>query len=233
MDKHLLNNNDMTTNYFHFTKAKNLKSISENGLIPKIGFHAQALEVTKKVFFVEGLDNLLILFDCWINVCEKYPHIPGLFNAGSFLMKYKWFPKAFVNFYFKYTEFNKIHKFVAYKYFDMFLKKYVLLNVDIMENIDFSFNDIDQIKTKNYPKEYLIKAGYSPLYSDLESNKMDKWNLHTFSYHGVSAEKLKICYIDNSYHMFDVLMFAIKNTTIDLKNICPVLYNYLVSRNLI
>lgn len=148
MDKYLLNNNDITTNYFHFTKTKNLKSISKNGLIP---------------------------------------NIPGLFNVGSFFMKYKWFPKTFVNFYFKYTEFNKIHKFVAYKYFDMFLKKYVLLNVDIMKNIDFSFNGIDQIKTKNYPKEYLIKAGYSPLYYDLESNKMDEWNLHTFSYHGVSA----------------------------------------------
>ena len=93
----------MNENYFHFTKTKNLKSIEIKGLIPKIGFHAQALEVTKKVFFVDGLDNLLILFDCWINVCEKYPHIPGLFNIGSFLMQYKWFSKSFVNFYFKYS----------------------------------------------------------------------------------------------------------------------------------
>lgn len=75
MEKYQLTDNDMNKNYFHFTKKKNLNSIKERGLIPKIGFHAQALEETKKVFFVEGLDNLLILFDCWINVCEKYPHI--------------------------------------------------------------------------------------------------------------------------------------------------------------
>lgn len=103
MKKYLLTTKDMNENYFHFTKTKNLKSIEINGLIPKIGFHAQALEVTKKVFFVDGLDNLLILCDCWINVCEKYPHIPGLFNIDSFLMQYKWFSKSFVNFYFKYS----------------------------------------------------------------------------------------------------------------------------------
>ncbi len=233
MKKYLLTTKDMNENYFHFTRKENLKSIEIKGLIPKIGFHAQALEVTKKVFFVDGLDNLLILFDCWINVCEKYPHIPGLFNIGSFLMQYKWFPKSFVNFYFKYTELNKMHKVVAYRYFDKFLKKYVLLNVDIVENVDFSFNDIDQIKNKNYCKDYLIKAGYSPLYSDLESNKMDRWNLHTFSGHGIGVDKLKLCYIDNSCSMFDILMFAIKNTSIDIKSMCPVLYDYLKSRKLV
>lgn len=53
MKKYLLTTKDMNENYFHFTKTKNLKSIEIKGLIPKIGFHAQALEVTKKVFFVD------------------------------------------------------------------------------------------------------------------------------------------------------------------------------------
>ena len=233
MEKYELTIKNMETDYFHFTKKKNLNSIADKGLIPKIGFHAQALEVTKKVFFVKGLDNLLILFDCWINVCEKYPHLPGLFNIGCLVMKYKWFPKGLVNFYFKYTEFNKIHRFVAYKYFDMFLNKYLLLNVNVIEGIDFSFDDIDQIKNKNYCKEYLIKAGYSPLYSDLETVKMDKWNLHTFSEHGIEVEKIKICSVNNSFDMHDILMFTLKNTTIDVEKMCPVLYRYLKSRKLI
>lgn len=37
----------------------------------------------------------------------------------------------------------------------MFLKKFVLLQLDIKQGIDFSFEDIDQIKNKNYRKEYL------------------------------------------------------------------------------
>lgn len=83
MDSYYIDKKDLISNYFHFTKESNINSIKKNGLLPKISFHAQSLEDTKKVFFVEGLDNLLILFDCWINVCEKYPHIPGAFNLET------------------------------------------------------------------------------------------------------------------------------------------------------
>ena len=96
-----------------------------------------------------------------------------------------------------------------------------------------SYENIDQIKNKHYRKEYLIKAGYSPLYSDLESVKMDKWNMHTFSNHGVDKDKIKTCYINNSSSMFDILMFTIKNTNINIKDTCPVLFGYLKSRKLI
>lgn len=224
---------DMNTHFFHFTKQKNLGSIQNKGLIPKIGFHAQALEETKKVFFVEGLDNLLILFDCWIHVCSKYPFIPGLFNLGAKIRGKNLVSKLFVNIYFKWTNINKIHKFIAYKYFDRFLKRYALLNLDIKEGLDFSFEDIDQIKAKKYDREYLIKAGYSLEYSDLETTKMDKWNLHTFSNHGIASSKLKICYVDKSCSMFTILEYALKNTSLDIETICPVLFAYLKSRKLI
>lgn len=225
--------NDINSHYFHFTKKKNLDSIIEKGLIPKKSFHAQSSEVTKKVFFVEGLDNLLILFDCWINVCEKYPHIPGLFNLGTKIRGKNKISKGIINVYFKWTELNKLHKFVAYKYFDWYLKNYILLNIDIKKGIDFDFNDIDQIKAKGYDKDYLIKAGYSPKYSDLDSIKMDKWNLHTLSEHGVKSDKIKICYVNDSYKMSDILNYALNNTNLDIKNVCPVLYGYLKNRKII
>lgn len=233
MEKYELSINDINDNFFHFTKKSNLESIKSKGLLPKIGFHAKSLEETKKVFFVQGLNNLLFLFDCWINVCEKYPLIPGMFNIGSRIIKYKWFPKSIMNAYFKYTEFNKLHRFIAYKYFDKFLSNFILLNLDIKEEIDFSFDDIDQIKAKGYHKEILIKGGYRELYSDLESIKMDKWNLHTFSNKGVDSSKLKICYVDKSYKMLDILNYALNNTTLDIEQICPVLWKYLKNRKLI
>lgn len=232
IQKYELNIKDINSNYFHFTRQSNLKSIADKGLLPKISFHAMSLEDTKKVFFVEGLDNLLILFDCWIHVCSKYPLIPGMFSLGTKIMRYKWFPKSIINLYFKYTENNKLHKFVAYKYFDNFLKKYVLLNLNIKEKIDFSFEDIDQIKAKKYPKEYLIKGGYSLRYSDLETIKMDRWNLHAFTNHGIDKSKIKLCYINNSYKMIDILYFALNNTKLNIKDICPDLWKYLRSRNL-
>lgn len=227
MEIYKITQKDLTNNFYHFTKRKNLESIEKLGLLPKISFHAQSLEDTKKVFFVEGLNNLLILFDCWLNVCEKYPHIPGAFNLATKIRGKNKFSKLLINFYFKWTKINKFHKFVAYKYFDWFLNNYILLNVNIKENIDFSFNDIDQIKAKEYDKNYLINAGYSLKYSDLESTKMDKWNLHTFTNHGVSKDKIKLCSINTSSNMIDILNYALKNTTLDIKEICPKLNDYL------
>lgn len=230
MKNYKLDLKDLNSNYFHFTKRSNLNSIEEKGLLPKISFHAMSLEDTKKVFFVEGLDNLLFLFDCWINVCSKYPLIPGMFNLGTIIMKYKWFPKSIINTYFKWTEINKLHKFVAYKYFDYFLRSYILLNINIKEGVDFSFDDIDQIKAKNYNKEYLIKGGYSLKYSDLKSIIMDKWNLHTFTEHGVNKDKIKLCYVNNSCSMSEILNYALDNTELNIKDVCPVLWKYLKSR---
>lgn len=231
MENYKITKKDIENNYFHFTKEQNLKSIEKMGLVPKIGFHAQALERTKKVFFVQGLDNLLCLLDCWINVVELYPLIPGIYNIGTFLIKYNWFPEKVVNGYFKYAKFNKLHRTISYKYFDHFLKKFVLLNLELEENLDFCFNDTDQIKGKGYNKSYLITAGYSEQYSDLESIKMDKWNLHTFSNVGIAKKKIKLCYINHSYNMKDILDFALKNTDLDIKKVLPVLYGYLKSRN--
>lgn len=233
MEKYKLSLNDITSNYIHFTKQGNLKSIKEKGLLAKISFHAMSLEETKKVFFVQGLDNLLILFDCWINVCSKYPLVPGMFNLGTILMKYKWFPKSIINAYFKWTEINKLHIFIAYKYFDYFLKSYILLNIDIKEVTDFSFDDTDQIKAKDHDKDYLVKGGYSLKYSDLESVRMDKWNLHTFTDRGVSADKIKICYVNESCKMLDILNYALNHTHLDIKNVCPMLWGYLKSRRYI
>ncbi|MCX4249630.1 MAG: hypothetical protein OSJ65_07730 [Bacilli bacterium] len=229
MEKYKLSNVDIVDNYFHFTRKKNLESIQKLGLLPKISIHALTLEDTKKVFFVEGLDNLLILFDCWIHVLSVYPFIPGMFNLGAKLMQYKWFPKIFINAYFKYMDFAKFHKHAAHKYFDRFLKNYVLLNLNLEENTDFSYNDIDQIKQKGYSKECLIKAGYSPLYSDLKSVKMDKWNLHTFTNHVVSPIKIKLCYVSGNYSMTDILNYALNNTNLDIEKICPNLFSYLNS----
>ena len=64
MKKYKLDLGDIDSNYFHFTRQSNLKSIDSKGLLPKISVHAMSLEDTKKCFFVQGLDNLLILFDC-------------------------------------------------------------------------------------------------------------------------------------------------------------------------
>lgn len=101
MDKYKITIEDIKNNYFHFTLEKNLKSIRENGLIPNKGQNAKYIEKTKKIFFVEGLDNLLILLDCWINVYYYKPKIPFIYTLGANFLRQKWFPQFIADGYFK------------------------------------------------------------------------------------------------------------------------------------
>lgn len=78
MKKYKISLNDMNSNFFHFTWKSNLANIEEKRLLPKKGHHAKYIEETEKVFFIQGLDNLLVLFDCWINVYKKVPLLPEL-----------------------------------------------------------------------------------------------------------------------------------------------------------
>lgn len=231
MHKYELSLNDINSNYFHFTKRINLESIEKSGLTPKKGEHARYIEKSKKVFFVQGLYNLLILFDCWINVYKIAPLLPKItHNLGSRAMKSKYFPMFLVDLYFKSVKNSKRHKEYAYKVFDKLLDECVLLNLNIKEGEDFSLSDVDEIKSAGYRKRHLIAMGYSEIYSDMDGNKMDKWNLHTFTDRKIDSNKIKLCFINNKNSIKDIFIFALKNTKLDLKKICPTLCDYIDTR---
>lgn len=92
---------DLYSNFFRFTNRKNLESIKTKGLVPSIGDNAKNIEITKKIFFVEGLDNLLILFYCWINALYYIPVIPIIYKLGAFFLRHKWFTNKIGDSYFK------------------------------------------------------------------------------------------------------------------------------------
>ncbi len=223
-----LSKQDLYSNYFHFTNSKNLNSILQKGLIPNIGGSAKYIEKTKKIFFVEGLDNLLILFDCWINTLYYIPVIPFIYKLGAFFLRHKWFPNIIGDSYFKFLKISKLHQKRAFKRLDKILDNGILLNLDLSENIDFKYDDNDEIKSRGYIKRHLEICGYSEKYSDLDSNIMDKWNMHTITNHIVDSKKIKMCYLENgSSNLRDIFNYCLENTEIDIRNICPELYAYL------
>lgn len=232
MDSYYIDKKDLISNYFHFTKESNINSIKKNGLLPKISFHAQSLEDTKKVFFVEGLDNLLILFDCWINALYYIPVIPFIYKLGAFFLRHKWFPNIIGDSYFKALKISKLHQKRAFRKLDKILDYGVLLKLDLEENIDFRYDDKDEIKSRGYIKRHLEICGYSEKYSDLNSNIMDKWNMHTLTDHTVDSKKIMICYLENnSFNLRDIFNYCLQNTKIDLKKVCPELSAYLKYKN--
>lgn len=233
MEKYNLNLDDINSGYFHFTSYNNLVSIDKYGLIPKIGKHAKYLEKTKKIFFVEGLDNLLFLFDCWINIYYYMPMIPFIYTLGSYFLRQKWFPQIIADCYFGVLKKTKIHEKRAFRVFDKLLNESVLLKLDLKEKIDFNYDDIDEIKSRKYKKRHLELMGYDKKYSSLENNNMDKWNLHCISNHSISKSKIRFCYINNSYSLIEILRYTVSNSKINLEDKVPVLFKYLKSRDYI
>ncbi len=232
MQHYLLNKKDLNSNYFHFTNKKNLESIKFNGLVPNIGNHAKNIEKTKKVFFIEGLDNLLILFDCWINALYYIPVIPFIYKLGAFFLRYKRFPNIIADNYFNILKVSKLQQKRAFKMLDKVLDCGILLKLDLEENVDFRYDDKDEIKSGGYAKKYLEICGYSKKYSNLDSDIMDKWNMHTLTGHIVDAKKIRICYLENnSSNLRDIFNYCLQNTKIDLKKVCPELYAYLKYKN--
>ncbi len=78
-------------------------------------------------------------------------------------------------------------------------------------------------------KRYLIELGYSKKYSDMNSNKMDNWDLHTLDNKGVAPNNLKLCSVNNSTNIRKIFNYILENTKLDLENMFPVLYDYLLS----
>lgn len=232
MKKYNISLKDINNNYFHFTSNNNIKSIEKNGLLPNIGRNARYLEKTKKVFFVEGLDNLLILFDCWINIYFYMPKIPFIYTLGAYFLRQCWFPQIIADTYFDILKKTNIHEKRAYKVFDKILDNSILLNLNLEDNIDFKYNDNDEIKQRGYKKRHLELMGYSKKYSSLDTTIMDKWNLHCLSNHKISSYKIKLCLINDSNKLRDIFNYTIKNTKIDIKNTCPRLYNYLIYKKI-
>lgn len=67
---------------------------------------------------LEWLDNLVILFDCWINALYYIPVIPFIYKLGAFFLKYKWFPNIIGDSYFKILKVSKLHQKRAFKRLD-------------------------------------------------------------------------------------------------------------------
>lgn len=220
-----INNIDFDNSFLHYTNKSNLKSITQNGLLPKIGRNAKNIELTKKVFFTKGFDNTLILMDSWIKWLTLRPKSNFIYMCGSFYMKHKIFPRFVVDIIFKKWIKNDRRIERACKTLDSILINSVFLELDLKENIDFSYEDIDEVKNQAFSRKqlsYIYTYGY-----DLNNPKLELWNMHTLSGKTIENNKISLINCDNSTTAKDIILFMVKNTKLDIQQYCPFLNKYL------
>lgn len=215
-----------TTVFLHYTDKRNVKSIFSVGLLPKIGKNSKNIELNKKVFFTEGFDNTLFLMDSWIKWLVLRPKSNFIYKCGCFYMTHKIFPKIVVDLIFKnWIKSDKKVKYACEK-LDNILKNSVFLKLDLVENVDFSYSDIDEVKNQSFSRKQL---GYVYTYgSDVSDSKMELWNMHTLKDKIIEPEKIKLIEINNNNNCAkDIVLYIVDNTDLSIEDKCPFLVKYL------
>lgn len=218
--------------FFHYTNVNNLSSISEKGLEPKIGENAVGIETTEKIFFTIGEKNSLVLMDSWIRwlIAKSAADFPGekmdkpMYALATFLLKAKLFPRFLLTLFVKWELNRKYKKVNAFKKLKAILDESVYLVLDLEMDVDYSFEDIDEVKKGNFDRE-LLKLMYQK-YSDVNDTYMEYWNMHTISRKTIAKEKIHIVKVDNSIKASDILKYMRKNAAIKIKRELPYLYEY-------
>ena len=233
---------DMQFSFFHYTNKNNIESIDTNGLLPKIGDSATGIEKSEKIFFAVGSNGVFSIFDSWIRwlIAKRITDLPGkkadipFYRFCTFIMRLpiiRYLIAIPVNFI-VWLEFKlKIFKVKSFKIMKEILDNSCLLKLDLIDGIDFSYKDIDEVKAQKFDRK-LLKNVYAKQHK-MSSKKMDYWNMHTFSNKIISPSKITLLKHNNSYCCMDILLWMIQNTNIDLKVLAPYLYEFLKYYNLI
>lgn len=91
----------------------------------------------------------------------------------------------------------------------------MFLKLDLVENIDFSYDDIDEVKNQPFSRKQL---SYIYTYgNDVNDSKMELWNMHTLKDKTIEKEKIKLIEIDNSKCAKDIVLYMVDNTKLSLE----------------
>jgi len=214
---------------YHFTERRNLKTISQDGLVPTIGENAHGIEKSPKIFFSRGEIGILKVSEVWLRWLMN-----RIYGSNNRLNIYKdmdpkekkikieeWNHEFITRKYLKDEE--KKERLFAYYY--EYIKKRTYLTLDIKDGEEYDSNDIDEnkvsLKEKNnkYEQEF-AKIMYSD-FSDMDDMTMDSWNMHTKTDKGIKSKKIRIVETpDNKDDMLSILLYVYnKNKSIPHKRI--------------
>lgn len=227
---------DIQFSFFHYTNKNNIESIDKNGLLPKIGDSATGIEISEKIFFAIGTKGVFSIFDSWIKwlIAKRLTDLPGqkadipFYRFCTFIMRLPLihYLVAFVVNLVVWFEFKfKPFKIKSFKIMKDILDNSCFLILDLKEEVDFSYKDIDEVKAQRFNRK-LLKTLYAKQ-NKMSSKKMDYWNMHTFSNVSIDPNKISLLKLNNSYCCTDILIWMIKNTKLDLKVLSPYLYEFL------
>lgn len=212
--------------YLHYTNRENLPTIEKFGLLPMIGENSKGLEKTKKIFFTVGEKGALVIMDVWLKWLALTPSNRSLYRLGAYLMPTGIVPNIVYNAFYSFYAKSEKRRKLAEKEMRKILKESVWLVLDLKEGEDFSFDDIDEVKSKKIPRKFLkIFYQYD---SDVMDKKMEYWNMHTFSDSKISPEKIKLLRYNNKIDVESIMKYFVAKNSNFVNTKCHMLKELLL-----
>ncbi len=202
IDISTLSDVELENTFFHYSLKKDKNSIDSNGLKAQIGRNSKGIDEKKSIFFSKGIEGALETWDVWLKWRAN-----RLFNP-YYQKENQGIRDAIENgtaseqekheYYYKCEQWNKELLSGAYKedkekleflyefqMDEMSASNYYTL--DLIKGEEFTYNEVDESKRKNiekkdYPNRRLEYEMFKEMYgsySDFDTLKVDKWNMHT------------------------------------------------------
>ncbi len=223
-----IKNVDLEHSFFHYTNINNLESIFKNGLEPRIGANSLYLEKSSKIFFVKGEMGIIDIMDVWLKWLTAKSNVNKfIYWIGTTYMRFPLCIKSLPNLIVKKNLNNVKKRHKIYNNMKNILDDSVFLKLDLEENVDFDYNDIDEVKERYY--DSFLKMLYTKN-SNLQDKRMEYWNMHTKSNRWIEKEKIQILCYDSDYKASILLKYLIEKNMEYAKKNCPFLneyYNYI------
>ena len=215
---------NMNKTFFHYTNKNNLNTIIKNGLEPRIGKNSLYVEKSKKVFFSQGGNGILTLMDVWLRwLTSKFGISNQVYCLGTFYMRMPLCIKCIPNYVVSKSLKNKNKRIKVFNQLKNILDNSVFLILDLEENVDFNYNDVDEVKDTYY--ESFLKLLY-PSVSDLNDKKMEYWNMHTYSDKVIDSSKISLLKDKDVYSTSKILKQLIDDNILYVKQNLDFLYEY-------
>lgn len=217
---------DVKHTFFHYTNKENLDTIIKNGLEPRVGENSLYVEKTPKIFFAEGVKGIITIMDVWLRwLTSKSGTTKFIYWLGTFYMRTPFCIKCIPNYVVTRSLKNQKKRNKVYKKMKYILDNSVFLILDLEENIDFDYNDIDEVKNTYYSS--FLKLLY-PNDSNLKDSKIEYWNMHTYSNKVINPQKIALLKNKDKYDANSILVSLIEKDIAHIKDNYEFLYEYYI-----
>lgn len=164
--------------------------------------------------------------DVWLRwLTSKSGTSKFVYWLGTFYMRIPFCIKSIPNNIVKKKLKNIKKRSKVYAKMKYILDNSIFLILDLEENIDFDYNDIDEVKNTYYSS--FLKLLY-PSDSNLEDPKMEYWNMHTYPKKSIELEKISLLKENNSNNANDILINIIERNMKYIQDNHEFLYEYYI-----